>query len=151
LPGHNYRMTDIQAAIGLSQLASLEEWNARRRFNAETLQTVLGGLAGIECPKVAPTRRHVFHQFTIRVDEKAVVDRDQLAAALRMHGIETGVYYPRAVSEYQCYRDNPSVIPMSLRHAELAARQVLSLPVHQWLTENDLEEIGEAMTSILGS
>ena len=149
LPGHNYRMTDLQAAIGLSQLASLHDWNARRQSNARALQSALAGLDGIKCPHPSPARHHVFHQFTIRVTEDAAVERDKLANALKAQDIETGVYYPRAVHDYDCYRHHRCVRATAVPHTERAARQVLSLPVHQWLTPLDIERVGEAMTSIL--
>jgi perosamine synthetase len=149
--GHNYRMTDVQAAIGLSQLPLLEEWTNRRRSNASILTESLRGTQGIDLPVETGTRRHAFHQFTIRVRDNASLDRNGLAAALRDRGVETGIYYPRAAHDYECFRRHPLVIPSDVPQALRAAREVLSLPVHQWLSTGDLERIAESVKSSLGS
>ena len=74
--GHNYRLTDLQAAVGLPQLRRLVETTASRRRNAEALCERLGDVPGIVLPTVQPGRTHVFHQFTIRVTpEFRVVER----------------------------------------------------------------------------
>jgi len=147
--GHNYRMTDLQAAIGLSQIPHLEEWTNRRRSNAAVLSKALQDTKGIDLPTEAGSRHHVFHQFTIRVRDEASLDRDSLAAALRICGVETGVYYPRVVSEYECFRNHPLVRSSPVPHAVQAARQVLSLPVHQWLSSGDLETVAISVKNAL--
>ncbi len=65
--GHNYRLTDVQAAIAIPQLAHLAESNERRRANAARLDEGLAGIPGLLTPLVAPGRTHVFHQYTVRV------------------------------------------------------------------------------------
>ncbi len=147
--GHNYRMTDVQAAIGLSQLAHLEEWTNQRRSNARVLSEALRGVEGIDVPVEDGNRYHVYHQFTIRVRREAALQRDDLAAALWERGIETRVYYPRAAHEYDCFRGHPLVRPTPMPQVSRAAREVLSLPIHQWLSSEDLERIVESVTDAL--
>lgn len=139
VPGHNYRLTDLQAAIGLPQLARLEEHNARRRANAAYLDQHLAGLAGVALPDVSPG--HVFHQYTIRVTGAARLDRDAAREALGERGVESGVFYPRVAFDYKCYLDHPAVITGPMPEAERAAAEVLSLPVHQHLTEDERERV----------
>ena len=141
IPGHNYRMTDLQAAVGLGETGKLAARTELRRANAEQLTAGLAGIEGLTTPLEAPDRRHVFHQYTVRIDENARLDRDTLAKELAARGIETGIYYPRPIHDYDCYRTHPQVICEPVPEAERASRQVLSLPVHPWLTEGDLDQI----------
>ena len=77
--GHNYRLTDVQAAIAIPQLATLAACNARRQANAARLDAGLTGIPGLITPTVVPGNTHVFHQYTVRVTEAAQLHRDALA------------------------------------------------------------------------
>jgi dTDP-4-amino-4,6-dideoxygalactose transaminase len=136
--GYNFRMTEIQAAIGLAQLAKLEQFTSTRRANAAYLTE---RLKGVTLPFESPGHRHVYHQYTIRVSH----GRDRLAEHLGKQGISTGIYYPlpvhrQVVYERLGYRE-------SLPVAETVCRQVLSLPVHPALTLADLNRIVQGVNS----
>jgi perosamine synthetase len=150
LPGHNYRLTDVQAALALPQLDRLDELTARRAENAADLSAGLEGLSGLVTPTVSAGRSHVFHQYTVRVTGEAVLDRDQLAAELERMGIGTGIYYPRVVYDFACYRQHPRVVVEPMPVAEQAAREVLSLPVHPWLSDEQLHRIVSSVRACLG-
>jgi dTDP-4-amino-4,6-dideoxygalactose transaminase len=150
IPGHNFRMTELEAAIGVPQMNRLRVTTQRRRRNAEFLGLACEDLPGVVVPRVVPGREHVWHQFTVRITEHARRNRDEVAAALSSRGIATGVYYPRVVFDYACYRDHPRVRTSSVPVAELMTRQVLSLPVHPSLGSDDLCRIGDAMRELLG-
>jgi perosamine synthetase len=151
IAGHNYRLTDLQAAIAIPQLARLEASTERRRAHAARLSAGLAGIAGIVQPVVAIGRSHVFHQYTIRVAATARLDRDALAARLRARGVGTGIYYPRVVFDHDCYRDRPDVAISEVPEAFRAAREVLSLPVHPHLSESDIDRIVDEVRSALGA
>jgi dTDP-4-amino-4,6-dideoxygalactose transaminase len=85
----------------------------------------------------------------VRVTGDARLDRDMLARRLAQRGIETGVYYPRVVHDYDCYRTHPQVVVTSTLGAEAAAREVLSLPVHPGLSADDVDRVIEAVRSEL--
>ena len=104
----------------------------------------------IALPTASPDRRHVYHQFTIRVTPRCRLSRDELASALLKRGVETGVYYPKPVFAYPCYQSHPRVRLGSAPEAERAAREVLSLPVHPWLRSGDLEQIISAVRAEVG-
>jgi len=141
MAGHNYRLTDLQAAVAVPQLDCLDETIARRQANAAILTDGLSGLEGLVPPSVSPERSHVFHQYTVRVTNDARIDRDAVAAGLAERGIGSGVYYPRTVADYDCYRDDPRIEISETPNADRAAREALSLPVHVGLMASDLDRI----------
>jgi dTDP-4-amino-4,6-dideoxygalactose transaminase len=149
IAGHNYRLTDLQAAIAIPQLKHLEATTARRRDNAAQLSAGLAGTVGIVPPVVAPGRTHVFHQYTIRVTPEARLDRDALMTHLEQRGIGSGVYYPRVAYDYECYRNHPRVKISEVPEGFRAAREVLSLPVHPYLSGSDVDRIVEEVRAAL--
>lgn len=149
--GHNYRLTDLAAAVALPQLGRLAEATERRRRNAARLREGLAGIPGLLLPPPPPPGiAHVYHQFTVRVTEDAVVDRDRFVAALAERGVGSGVYYPRVVFDYDCYREHPGVVADAVPNAARAAAQVASLPVHPHLCDEDLDTIVTAVRQVLG-
>jgi len=148
--GHNYRMTDLHAAVAMPQLARVNEIIAARQANARTLTKGLAGIPGLHLPAQLPGRTHVWHQYTILVDESVQVSRDELAAGLAERGVGCGVYYPKLVTDYDCYRGDPRVIPGETPVAARIARQCLSLPVHPSLTAAQLETIVDAVRETIG-
>jgi dTDP-4-amino-4,6-dideoxygalactose transaminase len=142
--GNNYRMTDLQAAVAVGQLRRFEAIDAARRHHAEQLAALLKDVPGILVPKEPLGRQSAWHQFTIRVTPDASVTRDDLAAALNAAGIGTGVYYPRAVYAYSCFDGLQNVVHDEVPVTRAYAGQVLSLPIHPLLKDDDLERI--AMT-----
>jgi len=146
--GHNYRMTDLQAAVGLPQIARMHQIGERQRANAARLSEGLAGVPGLRLPAAAPGRGHVWHQYTVLLEEG--VDRDAVVAGLARAGVGSGVYYPRAVFDYECFRDHPGVVVGDVPVARSVAARCLSIPVHQGLTAADLDTVIEAVrTAVL--
>lgn len=150
LPGSNYRLTDVQAAIAAVQLRRLTAINGRRAANAGRLSAGLAGLAGLVLPAAPPGRVHAWHQYTVQVGPGARMDRDQLRKCLDTAGIDSRPYYPKLVHDYDCYRDHPRVIRDETPRAEQAAREVLSLPVHPALSGDDIDRIVACVRDALG-
>ncbi|OEC85062.1 MULTISPECIES: DegT/DnrJ/EryC1/StrS family aminotransferase [Methanobacterium] len=134
--GYNFRMTDIAAAIGVVQIKRLEEFNEKRIENAEYLTEHINSIEGIESPYVAENVRHVFHQYTVRVENGK---RDELKEFLNNEGIGTGVHYPRTIYNQKLYEDLGYTADCP--EAEKAAAEVLSLPVNPTLTAEDFGKI----------
>jgi perosamine synthetase len=143
--GYNYRMTDLEAALGLVQLSHLEERNEMRRRNARILSGILSKVPGIIPPQVLPDRTHVFHQYVIRVLPEFGMERDALADKLKEKGIGTGVHYPIPVHKQKSYAEWNSV---KMPIAEKAASEVLALPVHASVSETDAKFIGETIANL---
>lgn len=137
--GFNTRMTDIHAAIGRVQLNKLAGWTARRqeiasRFDAE--------LRGVVVPPVAAEATHVYHQYTVRIPE----DRDGFAQALAEEGVGSGVYYPTPVHALPSFGLRIE-LPVTAR----AAAEVLSLPVHPGLSDDDVNAVIAAVNKVAGA
>ena len=132
--GFNFRLSDLHAAIGLAQIGRLSELTEIRQSNAALLSSQLRGV-GVPC--VAPDRTHVWHQYTIRLGSEA--DRDAMAGRLHDAGIGTAVYYPHPVHEFEHVRSVAGTLEMP--ESERAARQVLSIPVHPGVSEEELTRI----------
>lgn len=145
LAGHNFRLTDLQAALGLPQLRRIDKVIESRQRNAATLSEGLAGIDGLVTPMVAEGRSHVWHQYTVRVTSDAAITRDQLAEHLESNGVGCGVYYPRLVHDYDCYRDHPRIVDDPTPVAARVVGEVLSLPVHPNLSESDLATIVETV------
>lgn len=138
--GFNYRMTNIQAAIGRVQLKKLDTMNEKRVENAYYLTKHLSSIKGIIPPYVDDRVKHVFHQYVIRVSDDFPLSRDQLAEELRQRGVETAVHYPVPIHHQPLYRKlgySEDACPNAIE----ASRRVLSLPVHPLLTKEELEYI----------
>jgi len=133
--GHNFRLTNLAAAIGRAQLERLPRFVDRRRENAARLSDGLAGTA--LSPPVEPDHaRHVYHQYTVRVPDRRAV-RDHLAA----RDIGAGVYYPTPIHEEPAYDDVTHDAPV----AERAATEVLSLPVHPTVSTDEIDRIAEVI------
>ena len=136
--GYNFRMTDLQAAIGLVKLTRVDAWNAQRQHNAAQLTARLAGVPGVTTPQIRPGATHVFHQYTV-----AVADRERTIASLTERGIGHGIYYPIPIHKQQVYQERgyTDVLP----EAEAASQKVLSLPVHPALTSAEMDQVAEAV------
>src|SRR5262249_36022006 len=110
MPGHNYRLTDLQACLAIPQLARYDQVVKQRKANAARLSAGLEDLPGLRVPRELPGRSHVWHQYTVLVTGEAPVTRDQLVAALGGRGVGCGIYYPKVVYDYECYRVHPRVV-----------------------------------------
>jgi dTDP-4-amino-4,6-dideoxygalactose transaminase len=136
--GTNSRLDEIQAAILRIKLRRLDEWNAMRRANAESLSSLLTGLP-IELPVEVTGRKHVYHHYAVLTD-----DREALRNGLRMRGISTGVHYPLPIHLQPPYRAlglHRGDLPVS----EAITDRVLSLPMYAELSANQLERIAGAV------
>jgi perosamine synthetase len=143
--GYNFRLTELAAAIGRAQLSKLDRFNEARRRNAAILNRGLAGIAGLVTPTEREGYRHVYHQYTVRVER----GRDRVQERLRELGVGTAVHYPVPVHKQPLYADL-GFGSVSLPVSEQMAEQVLSLPVHPGLDDGDLDRIIDSVrTAVL--
>ena len=140
--GGNFRLDAIQAAVLHAKLPRLAAWNERRRAIAHRYGELLGedSRAGrITLPVEAVGRRHVYHQFVVRVRE-----RDRVRSLLSEQGVSTSVFYPIPLHLQECFRDL-GLSEGTFPDAEKAAQQVLALPIFPELTEGEVERVAMAL------
>jgi len=134
--GYNFRMTDISAAIGIVQLKKIDEFNQKRIDNANHLTKELKNVEGISTPKALDGVKHVYHQYTIKIENG---DRDKYVEFINENGIGTGIHYPIPIYKQQLYLELG--YGEELEKTEKAASSVISLPVHPSLSKEDLDTI----------
>lgn len=145
--GYNYRMTDLQAALGVSQLARLDEFIERRNALAKRYDSLLAGLP-LQLPKVAPGVTSAFHLYVIRLSADTVHRTHREAFdCLREQGIGVNVHYmPVHLQPY--YRDlgfDPGLCP----EAELHGQEAISLPLYPGLSEGQQDKVVLALKGAL--
>src|SRR5690606_3106514 len=145
--GLNNRMTDIHAAIGRVQLTKVGAWTATRQANAAWLDANLRSVVG---PPVGEGCTHVYHQYTVRGDGASGAERDRMVTALREeHKVGCGVYYP--IPNHELVSLARFAPAHELPETARAAAEVISLPVHPSLSQEDLERIAAAVNTVVGA
>ena len=147
--GHNLRMTDMQGALGVVQVKKLEVLTERRITNADYLTRHLQD--ALQTPTTLPGYRHVFHQYVVRVTE----NRNTLIQQLSVRGVSTAIHYPTPIHQQLFYQEHTDLwstgsLSESLSVAEQAAREVLALPIHPALSEENLAMIVKEVLQICG-
>jgi len=140
--GTNFKPTDLAAALGLAQLPRLDERTAQRRRNAARLTA---GLAGYLTPRVPEGREHVWHQYTMRFPG----ERERVVAGLTERGVGSLIYYPVPIhrqSYLQAYV--PGAADLDLPVTDRLSDEVLSIPVHPKLTDEELDAIVRAVREV---
>jgi dTDP-4-amino-4,6-dideoxygalactose transaminase len=147
--GFKYNMMDIQAAIGIHQLERVEEyWHRRnqiwKRYNDAFADLPIGVPAGLE-----PETRHAHHLYTILIDEaKTGISRDAFLEAMTRRNIGVGVHY-LSIPEHPFYQETFGWKPEDYPEAMRIGRQTVSLPISAKLTEEDVQDVIEAVRNIL--
>lgn len=141
VPGYNWRLTDLQAAIAIPQMRRLKAIIEARVANAAILTSGLADTPGLSLPIVPVGRSHVWHQYTVRLAPDFRGGRDGFRERLTSVGVGSGIYYPKLMHDYACYRHNPLVISDDTPRAREIAAQVVSLPVHHGLDETALSKV----------
>ena len=129
-------MMDLQAAIALGQMEKIEEFTNKRIENAKLLTEGLKYIDGIQVPFVKPNAKHVFHQYTIKVEGH----RDKLVEHLKRNDIGYGIFYPKPLHlhpHFARFGYKEGDFPVS----EKLAKHVISLPVHPSLSSEDIQKI----------
>ncbi|MEO8429899.1 MAG: DegT/DnrJ/EryC1/StrS family aminotransferase [Acidobacteriota bacterium] len=139
--GFKYNMMDLQAAIGIHQLARVETWWKRRQEIWSRYQEALADLpVGLPAP-VEPDTRHAYHLYTILVDEaRAGISRDRFLDAMTAEKIGVGVHY-RSVPEHPYYQKTLAWRPEDFPAAAAIGRQTVSLPLSPKLSDSDVEDV----------
>lgn len=149
LLGHNWRLTELGAAIGIAQMKKIDEFLAKRRRNAAYLTELLSSVDGLVLPLEKKWAKHAWNIYTVRLRNNEV-RRDEAVSLLRKRGVGATVYYPIPVHLTPLYRER-GYSEVSLPNTELASKTVFSLPVHPSMTEEDVEKVALAVKETLGA
>lgn len=140
--GYNSRLDEIHAEILRRKLRRVDGYISRRQARARRYDEELAGTS-IAIPSVSPGNSHVYHQYVVRHAE-----RDRIVAALAERGIQTGVHYPWPIHRMPAYADlgyDEGSLPVT----ELAAKEILSLPMFPDLTETDQQTVCSALRAVI--
>jgi dTDP-4-amino-4,6-dideoxygalactose transaminase len=136
LIGLNSRLDELHAAVLRVKLPHVAAWTARRRAIAARYEEPVRA-GGARAPREIDGAHHVYNQFTIRTPRRA-----QLAARFAASGVETAIYYPKTLPAQPAYaRWARGRLP----RAEHAATEVLSLPIHPWLTDDEIARVVDVL------
>ena len=140
--GGNFRLDALQAAILNQKLPHLPSWNAQRIQNAAWYHEHI-----VHPDVVKPIIREgfgaTFHQYCVRVPERA-----KMQQALKARGVDTMVYYPRALHEQEALRD---LTPQSCPNASLASEHILALPIFPGLTQQERDHVARSVNEVVGA
>lgn len=145
--GFNYRMTDLQAALGLSQLSRLDEYIQRRNILARRYDQLLGGMP-LQCPTVQPENRSAFHLYVVRLRTGAMRKTyREVFDALRAEGVGANLHYMPVHLQpyYRALGFAPGLCPEAERHG----KEAISLPLYPALTDSEQNQTVDALREAL--
>ncbi len=145
--GTNYRMSEMQAAIGNVQMQKLPNFIAKRRQNAQQLTKRLEKNSKLDLPYETKDRLHSWYLYTARLKDGTEEERNSLVDSLKKKGIGAEVYYINPVHQMPFYRENFG--STKLPQTEKASKQVFSLPIHPGVTDEQVKFIGETVLNLL--
>lgn len=147
-PGYKYNMTDIQAALGLSQLAKLERLQAVRRGIAAQYNEAFGNMPELEIPVELDYARHAWHLYVLKLNlAKLKIDRNQFIEELKAEKIGTSVHFiPVHLHPY--YRDTFGYQPGDFPRAAETFERILSLPLYPRMSDQDRLDVIEAVKRV---
>jgi len=146
--GFNYRLTDLQAALGLSQLGKLAGWIARRRAIAARYTAAFAALPEIETPAALQDREPAWHLYVIRLNlDRLRVGRSELFRALRAENIGVNVHYIPV--PWHPYYQGLGYKKGGWPVAENEYERMISLPIFPGMTDRDVEDVSAAVEKVI--
>jgi dTDP-4-amino-4,6-dideoxygalactose transaminase len=146
--GYNFRMTDIQAAVGLEQLKKLDQFNQKRIDHAAYITEGLKDIAGLTLPKPRPYNKHVFHLYPILIDPKefGLTKEDFIQDLLYKYGIKAGFHY--IPLHYSTAFKERGFKKGQFPNAEKLGDQLVTLPINPRMTEAALDHLVKSVRSL---
>ncbi len=152
--GFNYRMNDITGAIGCSRLDRLPQETDARRGAAKRYDAIIDEIDGIGRPRIDDGIEPAWHLYTVRIDPDAFTcTRDEFCAAIKAEGVPTAVHYPLSLTDQPAFAEivARNAADFGDAHPPVArrlAKTVFCLPMHHALSEQDTDDIGEALRKV---
>jgi perosamine synthetase len=149
--GYNYRLTDMQCALGMSQLEKLPEWVERRREIASRYDAAFADIDAVEPIEMREDSTCAYHLYVIQLHlDMLSVGREEVFDALQAEGIGVNVHYI-PVHYHPFYRENFDTGEGLCPAAEAAYERILTLPVFPRMTSNDVEDVMRAVIKVIGT
>ncbi len=139
--GTNMRMSEVFAAIGRKQLMHLDSWVKKRRSNASTFTEILESNTLLKAPSIRPNANHAWHQFCIQT-----TSAKQFIEHMNNHNIDSRLVYPTPCHRHPVYADHPQT-KEEFSTTDHLCKQLVAIPVHHGLTEDEVKRIHEAIQS----
>ncbi|NLK07152.1 MAG: DegT/DnrJ/EryC1/StrS family aminotransferase [Firmicutes bacterium] len=145
--GYNYRMTALQAALGIVQLGKLDQAIQQRRKIAGIYEKALGDLKGLALPKEKPYAKSIFHVYSMLLPNELSPKRDAIVQALRRELVPAGIYYPNPLYTSPLFKDDPG--PFNCPTTEDVTSRIFGLQTYQSMPLDIAEKIGIITRDIL--
>lgn len=147
--GYNYRLSDFQCALGMSQLRKLPDWVSRRQEIAKRYDTAFAEITAVKPLSVRKDVSHAYHLYVVRLDlAQLSCDRATIFAALRAEGIGVNVHYI-PVHLHSFYRERFGTTPGICSVAESAYREIMSLPLFPHMRDKDVDDVVSAVGKVI--
>ena len=147
--GYNYRLTDVQCALGISQLRKLSTWIDRRQAIARRYTQFFSRLPAVTTLAVKEYVLNAYHLYVIKIDFSALDrSRENLFTELRAQGIGVNVHYI-PIHFHPFYQTNFGTKPGLCPAAEAAYEQILSLPMHSGMSDEDVETVCNTVQNVI--
>ena len=140
--GTNWRMSEMQAAVGIAQLEQLPGWVTRRQEIATRYLDAFSDLDWLELPVVRPEIEHAWHLFVVQVDE-----RERFMGHLAEQGVASGIHYPIPCHRQPVYAEHPQHAEGTLPYTERICERIVSIPIHPLHTEEEIKRVIKAVCS----
>ncbi len=149
MPGYKYNMFDLQAALGLCQLAKVETFWKRRRQIVERYNQAFSDEPALKLLSTAPENKPAYHLYVLVIKtEELTADRDTIMAAVQAEGIGIGIHF-RSIPEHPYYRNKYGYSAGSLPQAEYVSPRVLSIPLFPAMTEGEVESVIQVVQKVI--
>ena len=148
-PGWKYNLSDLQAALGIHQLAKLDGFIERRTHLAELYHAQIAGIDGVKpLGRAVGTSRHAWHLFVVTIEpDRFGCDRDRFMQSMAQHGVGTGLHFT-AVHLHDYYRSRYGYASGALPNTEWASDRVVSLPLFPGMSDSDVSRVCEAIRAV---
>lgn len=145
--GYNYRLTDVLAALALSQLDKVKTITKVRQNIAKKYLKAFSPIKEIGLSEASNDRTHVYHQFVLQIKKNSKITRDKLKKYLLSKGIETNIHYPKLLNNFKHLKsatNDKSKFPV----ANKIVQEVLSIPAHPHLKKNEINYIIRTISAV---
>jgi perosamine synthetase len=146
--GYNFRLTNLQAAIGLAQLERIDEIIAKKRWMGKAYTERLQDFPSLQLPVEKPWAKHVYWMYGVVLDESVCMDAVEFSKRLKEHGVETRPFF-LGMHEQPVFHNMGLFLNECLPVAERIARRGLYLPSGLAITESQLDQVCEAARKVL--